>query len=185
MKLIWLLIPLYFEIQLIGYSQSIKLHLRRNLMEDLALISFREFPFHSKKPAAFFFIWIKFKRKQHDFIFTFKSFESWKRFSFLRQTIAQKIITFLEKISVELTGECNNSTCKTFLQKYSQQGSVFFMFQNICLVLPRYGLIARRVGVLEMKKRISWERLTSVKFQTTFNNISTKTSYLKNEYVYV
>ena len=41
------------------------------------------------------------------------------------------------------------------------------------------------VGVLEMKKRISWERLISVKFQTTFNHISTKTSYLKNNYVYV
>ena len=57
---------------------------------------------------------------------------------------------------------------------YCRSEVFFFMFQNICLVLPWYGLIARRVGVLEMKKKISWERLISVKFQTTFNHISTK-----------
>ena len=129
----------------------------------------------------------KFKRSQHDSIFVFGSFESWERFSFFRQTIAQKIMTFLEKLNVELTRECINWTCKTFLQKYKvffncilyiQQGSVFFMLQNNVgnqkVVLSICGLIAGKVGILEKKKKTSWARLISVKFQTTFNHISTK-----------
>ena len=92
MNLIFLLIPFYLEIQLIGYSQSIKLHLRRNLMEDLALISFKEFPFHSKEASSIFPHLNQNSKEAGMILYSHLiPFKSWKRFSFLRQTMLRKL----------------------------------------------------------------------------------------------